>query len=178
MERSQWDAMALVGRIARSHGNRGQVIVNPETDFPEQRFQPGAELFVERGGVMTRLTVTSVRFQQGRPVLGFDGVESIDAAEQLAGVELRIPADRLTELPAGAFYRHDLVDCRVEAADGAPVGVVKDVQGTMEASRLVLATPYGEVLVPLAAEICRSIDVAAKRIVIDAPEGLLDLNRK
>ena len=42
--------MALVGRIARPHGIRGQVIVNPETDFPEERFQPGAELFVERGG--------------------------------------------------------------------------------------------------------------------------------
>ena len=46
----KWDEMALVGRIARAHGIRGQVIVNPETDFPEDRFQPGAELFIERGG--------------------------------------------------------------------------------------------------------------------------------
>ena len=50
MLRAKWDEMALVGRIARPHGIRGQVIVNPETDFPEERFQPGAELFVERDG--------------------------------------------------------------------------------------------------------------------------------
>ena len=51
--------MALVGWIARAHGIRGQVIVNPETDFPEERFQPGAELFVERGGAVQTLTVTT-----------------------------------------------------------------------------------------------------------------------
>ncbi len=172
-----FDAMALVGRIARSHGNRGQVIVNPDSDFPDERFRPGAELFVERGGAVTRLTVTSVRFQQGRPILGLDGFDSIDAAEGLAGLELRIPAEQLTALPPGTFYRHDLIGCRVERRDGSTVGTVADVDGTMQASRLVVATADGEVLVPLADEICRSIDVKAKRIVIDAPEGLIDLNR-
>ena len=52
----KWEDMALVGRIARPHGIRGQVIVNPETDFPEERFQPGAELFIERGGEVAALT--------------------------------------------------------------------------------------------------------------------------
>ena len=51
--------MAVVGRIARAHGIRGQVIVNPETDFPEERFQPGAELFIERGGGVEPLTLTT-----------------------------------------------------------------------------------------------------------------------
>ena len=57
-----WDEMALVGRIARAHGLRGQVIVNSETDFPEARFQPGAELFVNRAGVVEAVLVTTVRF--------------------------------------------------------------------------------------------------------------------
>ena len=56
---AKWDEMALVGRIARPHGIRGQVIVNPETDFPEERFQPGAELFIERGGAVEALTLTT-----------------------------------------------------------------------------------------------------------------------
>ena len=55
--------MALVGRIARPHGVRGQVIVNPETDFPEERFQPGAELFIERGGEIARLQIADFRVQ-------------------------------------------------------------------------------------------------------------------
>ncbi len=169
--------MARVGSVARSHGNRGQVIVNPDSDFPDERFRPGAELFVERGGAVTKLTVTSVRFQQGRPILGLDGFDSIDAADELAGLELRIPSERLTPLPPGTFYRHDLIGCRVETMDGTPVGTVSDVEGTMQASRLVVDTASGEVLVPVADEICRSIDVGAKRIVIEAPEGLIDLNR-
>src|SRR5438132_8002244 len=93
-----WDEMAVVGRIARAHGIRGQVIVNLETDFPEERFQPGAELFVERGGRVEPITITTVRFQHERPVLGLRGVDTMNDAEALAGLELRVPIDRLTSL--------------------------------------------------------------------------------
>lgn len=175
---AKWDDMALVGRIARAHGNRGQVIVNLETDFPERRFYPGAELFVKRGGGVEQLTLTSVRFHGGRPIVGVAGVESMDAAEALAGFELRVPADWLRPLPEGVFYRHDLVGCHVETRGGDPVGVVRDVEGTLAGSRLVVAGAGGEVLIPLASEICTAIDPAEKRIVIDPPEGLLDLNTK
>jgi 16S rRNA processing protein RimM len=171
-----WAQMALVGRIARAHGNRGQVIVNLDTDFPEARFRPGAELFTMRGGVVDTLRLTAVRFQGGRPVIGVAGVETIEAAERLAGLELRIPAEHLAALPPGTFYHHDLVGCRVETASGAPVGVVEGVEGTLGGSRLVVAGARGEILIPLAARICTTIDVDAKRIVIDPPEGLLDLN--
>jgi 16S rRNA processing protein RimM len=168
--------MALVGRIARAHGNRGQVIVNLDTDFPGERFRPGAELFAMRGGVVTPLTLTTVRFQSERPVIGLAGIETIEAAESLAGLELRIPAGQLAVLPPGAFYHHDLVGCRVETRTGAPVGTVEAVEGTADASRLVVAGTAGEILIPLAADICTTIDVHARRIVIDPPVGLLDLN--
>jgi 16S rRNA processing protein RimM len=170
--------MALVGRIARPHGLRGQVIVNLDTDFPEERFQPGAELFVERGGRVEPLTITTVRFHRERPVIGFRGIDAIDDAETLAGLELRVPLAALAALPDGVFYRHDLIGCRVETTSGGTVGVVSDVEGSMSGSRLVIDGAAGEVLVPLAAEICREIDAAGKRIVIDPPEGLIDLNAK
>ena len=168
--------MAVVGRIARAHGNRGQVILNLETDFPEARFHPGAELFVMRGAGVEPLTLTSVRFHGERPIIGVAGVESIDAAEALAGLELRVPADQLASLPEGTFYRHDLVGCHVETRLGVAVGVVSEVEGTLGGSRLVVAGAAGEVLIPFAAEICTAIDPAAKRIVVDPPDGLLDLN--
>ena len=163
--------MAVVGRIARAHGNRGQVIVNLETDFPETRFQPGAELFVERGGKMETMRITSVRFQRDRPV-----IDTMNDAEALAGLELRVPADRLTPLPAGTFYRHDLIGCVVETRDGGSVGKVSGVEGTLGGSRLVIDGAHGEILIPLAHDICTTIDVDAKRIVIEPPDGLLDLN--
>jgi len=169
--------MAGVGRIVRAHGIRGQVIVNLDTDFPEERFRPGAELFIERNGEVQALTLTSVRFHRNRPVVGIAGVETMSAAEALAGRELRVPVDRLAPLPGGTFYRHDLVGCRVETPSGEVVGTVEKVEGTLSGSRLVVAATRGEVLIPLVAEICIAVDPKAKRIVIDPPEGLLDVNR-
>jgi 16S rRNA processing protein RimM len=173
---AKWEDMATVGRIARTHGLRGELIVNVETDFPEERFHPGAELFAERGGAAEPLTLTSVRFHHGRPIVAIAGFDGIDAAQPLVGLELRIPAERLVRLPAGTFYRHDLVGCRVETSAGQPVGVVKEVDGTAGVSRLVVASGDDEILIPLASEICTAIDADGKRIVIEPPEGLLELN--
>lgn len=174
----KWDDMALVGRIARAHGIRGQVIVNPETDFPDERFRPGAELFVERGGRIDTLTVTTARFHRERPVIGLAGVETMSDAETLAGLELRVPVDRLAPLPAGTFYRHDLIGCRVDTRDGRAVGIVRDVEGTLTGSRLVVDGDAGEVLIPLVDAICTEVDPAAKRIVIDPPDGLIEANAR
>ena len=164
--------MAVVGRIARAHGLKGQVIVNLETDFPEARFRPGATLFTAGGAVK----LTTVRFQNGRPVIGIEGIETVNDAEALAGLELRVPVEELAALPVGTFYHHDLVGCAVVTGGGQQVGTVEGVEGTLGGSRLVVAGAKGEILIPLAADICRTIDVAGKRIVIEPPDGLLDLN--
>ena len=173
---AKWEQMALVGRVARAHGIHGQMIVNPETDFPAERFRPGAELFIERGGRVERLRVTTARFHRERPVIGIDGIETMNDAETLAGYELRVPIDRLAMLPPGTFYRHDLIGCRVETRDGRAVGLVSDVEGTMAGSRLVVDGAGGEVLIPLVSNICTVVEPAAKRIVIDPPEGLIEVN--
>ena len=170
--------MAVVGRIARAHGLRGQVIVNPETDFPDERFQPGAELFIERGGTIETLRVTTARFHRQRPVIGIAGIETMNAANTLAGQELRVPVDRLAVLPPDTFYRHDLIGCAVETRDGRAIGIVRDVEGTLTGSRLVVDGEGGEVLIPLVAPICTAIDPAAKRIIVDPPEGLIEANAR
>ena len=75
--------MAVIGRIARAHGIRGQVVVNLETDFPHERFRSGAEFFVNRSNDpdrMDTLIIGTVRFHNERPVVGFQGVDHIDAA--------------------------------------------------------------------------------------------------
>ncbi len=173
-----WSEMVLVGRVARVHGLRGDVIINPETDFPESRFDVGRVVYRSGGGERSQpLRVTTVRFHRGRPIIGFEGIESIEQAEPLVGLELRVPAAWLEALPAGSFYRHDLAGCRVETRSGEVVGQVDRVEGEAGASWLALATGSGEVLVPLAAAICVSIDIGRKVIVIEPPEGLLELNR-
>lgn len=168
--------MAVVGRIARAHGNKGQVIVNLDTDFPEQRFKAGAELFVERGGKVERIAIAAVRFQHDRPVITIDGVETMNDAEALAGLELRVPREMLAVLPDGMYYHHDLVGCAVDTVDGTQVGTVSGVEESGGGHRLVVKGAKGEILIPFATEICRSVDLGRKRIVIAPPEGLLELN--
>jgi 16S rRNA processing protein RimM len=173
-----WDEMAVVGRVARPHGLGGQVVVNPETDFPEERFRQGAALFVQRNGTIAELSVAAVRFHRDRPVIAFDGIGSIDEAERLAGLELRVPIEQLLPLPEGTFYHHDLVGSRVETVAGDLVGRVSAVDSASGGARLVVDGARGEVLIPLAVEICRAIDARAKRIVVELPEGLLELNER
>jgi 16S rRNA processing protein RimM len=173
-----WEAMALVGRVARPHGLRGQVVVNPETDFPEERFRPDGQVFTRRGDLVQALIISTVRFHLGRPVLGLQGVDDMDAALLLSGAELRVPVEWLAPLPDGTFYRHDLIGCRVVTQSGDQVGIVSDVEGTLGGSRLVLDSDNGEVLVPLAAHICVSIDVQGRQIIVNPPEGLLEVNAR
>jgi 16S rRNA processing protein RimM len=175
---AEWNDCAVVGRVARAHGNRGEVIVNPETDFIEDRFAVGAELLVRTAGGVSRIRVTAMRLHQGRPIIGLGGVVTMNDADAMAGAELRVPVAELEALPDGMFYRHDLVGCRVETTGGDRVGDVEKVEGDLGASRLVVKAPGGEVLIPLARAICVVIDIAARRIVVDPPDGLLDLNRR
>ena len=160
-----WDDMALVGRIARAHGLRGQVIVNPETDFPVERFQAGSGVFVNRLGVVKAMSITTVRFQHDRPVIGLDGIDDVDAAGTLAGAELRVPVAELSPLPEGAFYQHHLVGCQVITAREWRWAWCARSRATAGGHRLVVAGEGGDVLVPLAAAICTSIDIGAGRIV-------------
>jgi 16S rRNA processing protein RimM len=171
-----WEDLVVVARVARPHGRRGEVILNLETTFPEQRFAPGNRVMVRRSVEAESLVVRSMWFMKARPVVGFDGIESIEDAETLAGRELRIPAGELTPLPPGMFYHHDLVGCVVETREGEHVGEVVAVEGSGEATRLVVGTPRGEELIPLVSEMCPVVDPVARRIVVAAPDGLLGLN--
>jgi 16S rRNA processing protein RimM len=165
-----------VGRIVRPHGNRGQVVVAPETDFGADRFKVGATLGLWRDGRVESLTIVESRPQKGRWIVGFDRSTSIDEAETLRNAELQIPAEALHALEAGQYYAHDLVGCRVESVDGAVIGRVRSVDLAAGTPLLVVGSDRGEVLVPLAEPICRRIDLVAQVIVIDPPEGLIDLN--
>jgi 16S rRNA processing protein RimM len=171
--------LLLVGRVARAHGNRGQVIVNLDTDFPDERFVAGKRLLVEQHGRADERRITSVRFHQGRPVIALEGVESMDDAEALAGAELKIPAAEVGPLAEGTFYHHDLIGSEVLDTTGRRIGTVDHIDGPMARSLLaVRANGGGEVLIPLVAGICVKVDPAGKTIVINPPDGLIELNER
>lgn len=173
-----WDDAVLVGVVARTHGNKGEVIVNPETDFPEERFHEGARLMTRRtDGTEATLEVATMRMHQGRPVILFKGVASMNDAELLAGLELRVVESELAHdvLEDGEYYHRDLIGCEVVTDSGDVIGTVTAVDGDGNATRFVVRSPRGEVLIPFAEAIC-TVDVASKRITVRPPEGLLELN--
>jgi 16S rRNA processing protein RimM len=168
--------MVRVGLVARTHGHRGHVILNADTDFPEERFAPGSGLYTWRDDRLQALTVTALRMHHGRPIVAFEGIETMTDAEQLAGLELRIPESALMPLPEGRYYEHDLVGCMLVTTGGRELGPVRAVEGGAGVTRLIVGSGRGEIQVPLIESICPVIDVAGKRIVVDPPEGLLDVN--
>ena len=104
----------------------------------------------------------------------------MDDARKLVGLEVQVPLADRVKLPAGSYYISDLVGCAVHEKGGSAVGLVRDVEihgdevsGT---PNLVVDTARGELLIPLAQEICVDVDTAARRILVVLPEGLRELN--
>jgi 16S rRNA processing protein RimM len=179
-----WDEMVLVGRVIRPHHNRGHVLVAAETDFPEARFAPGNSVHCRRAGRDETLTVVECKFHDGKPIVGFEGFDSINAAETLRGCELRVPASELPVLEAGQFWHHELVGCQVVTSTGESVGEVIRVDDGATPLLVMRNLSDGasakadETLIPLVDSICRSVDVAARKIVIEPIAGLLDVNKR
>ena len=168
--------MVTVGRIIRPHGHKGAVVVQPETDFASARFREGSELSWMRGGTLREVRVVASREFRGRWVVTLEGVDTMNDAETLRDLELRIPADALHPLEPGAHYVHDLEGCDVTTTSGRVIGRVERVQFGAGQPLLVVGGAEGEILVPLAETICRRIDPEAKRITVELPDGLLELN--
>jgi 16S rRNA processing protein RimM len=168
--------LLLIGRVARAHGNRGQVIVNLDTDFPEDRFKAGQVVLLGTEDRVVPRRIEAARFHQGRPVIALEGVSSMNDAEALAGTGIWMRADEMPPLPTGTFYRHDLVGCQVRDESDGLVGEVTAVDGPLERSYLVVRGDRGEVLIPLVADICVTVDPGHRVIVVRPPEGLLDAN--
>ncbi len=177
MSTPDWEAMVLVGRIVKPHGNRGQVLIAPDTDFAEARFAPGSALWTRRGGQVVTVTVSECRFHDGRPIVGLAGVESINDAETYRGCELRVPDEALPTLGDGQFWYHQLIGCQVVTTAGQPVGpVIRIDEGATDL--LVVLGAAGEILVPMVDGICRRFDVAGRTIEIEPIAGLLEINEK
>jgi len=171
--------LLVVGRVGRAHGIRGEVLVALRTDDPDARFAPGAVLLTEpeeRGP----LTVVSARRHSGRYVVAFDGVVDRAAAEALTGTALVVDSANLapTEDP-DEFHDAQLLGLRVQSTDGADIGALADVVhgpgGDLLVVRLQAAGEDREVLVPFVREMVPTVDVPAGLVVIDPPEGLLQL---
>ncbi|HWH30339.1 MAG TPA: ribosome maturation factor RimM [Mycobacteriales bacterium] len=172
------DDLVVVGRVGRPQGVRGEVTVEVRTDAPDERFAPGAVLLTEpadRGP----LTVDRARDHSGRLVVRFEGVGDRTAAEALRDTLLLVDVRTLAPLEdPDEFHDWQLRGLRAETGDGRPAGVVADVLHLPHGDVLVVRVEDGtdgrEVLVPFVRDIVPVVDVAAGRVVLTPPEGLME----
>ncbi|HKF52682.1 MAG TPA: ribosome maturation factor RimM [Candidatus Acidoferrales bacterium] len=184
MSDSPADRVTLA-RILRPHGRRGEVAAEILTDFPERLTRLKSALLWDGRNSPRDAAISGCwlsKSRGGQAIFHFKESGSISDAEKLVGLQVQVPMAERVVLPAGSYYVTDLIGCEVfETRDAAAkLGVVRDVQFTGEnvsgTPILVVDARAGELLIPLAVEICRSVDVAVRRIEVVLPEGLLDLN--
>ncbi|MBY3554455.1 ribosome maturation factor RimM [Modestobacter lapidis] len=170
----------VVGRIGRPHGVRGLVTVEVRTDDPDLRFTPGAVLSTEpaeRGP----LTVVDMRWHSGTLLLqlaGPDGgvLADREAADALRNTRLLVPVTDLPDLEdPDSFYDHQLVGLAAQLPDGSVLGEVTAVRHEGTELLVVRRPGAGDLLVPFVQAIVPTVDLAAGHLVVDPPEGLLEL---
>ncbi len=167
--------LVLIARAVRTHGLKGEVVAELLTDFPERFEDLDEVVIVSPGGEQKTGSIEDFWFQKDRVVLKFGGYDDIDAARELIGHEFAVPESNRVQLEEDEFYDWELEGCTVKVGDES-IGQVRSVMRTGGTEILVVSDESGnEKLVPLAAHIVVAIDPEAKTILVDPPEGLLDL---
>jgi 16S rRNA processing protein RimM len=167
------DDLVAVARIAKPRGLKGELAADILTDFPE-RFDDLVDIKAVMPDSTTReLKIERHWFQSGRVVLKFEGVDSVEAAEELRNAEICIDEDEAVELDEGEYFDWELAGCEVKTLDGTWIGTVRELMRT-GATEILVVDGEKEYLIPFAESICTEVDVENKVIVIDPPEGLLE----
>ena len=201
-ETQRW---VIVARILRPRGNKGEVAAELLTDFPK-RLTEMTEVFIgasdraqaDEPRLIALKSCWLSQNHKGQAVFHFEGCNSISEAEKFRGHDVFLPIEKRVTLGPGQYFVDDLIGCsvfenveRASVVSSSPcsletapalLGVVRDVQFTGEGISgtpiLAVDTSSGELLVPLAEDICAHINTLARRIDVVLPEGLRDLNLK
>ena len=162
------EGFVAVGVALTSFGLRGDVKVEPLTDFPE-RYEPGQRVWF--AGRERR--IQSSRWQGSHVYVKLTGINSPEAVAELRGQFLEVAESARSALDDDQYYRSDILGLDVETTTGERIGTVADFMATGANDVLVVRGPLGEVLIPMVADVIREVDVAGRRLTIEPLEGLL-----
>jgi 16S rRNA processing protein RimM len=165
-----------LARVVKTQGRHGEVAVEVHSGVPD-RLKPGLRVFgLAEDNSRRELKIENTWPHREWVVLKFAGVDSISDAEPLVGCELQVLLSERAELEPGAAYVSDLVGCAVFDR-GIEIGAVRDVRfGAGEAPLLVVGAGKSEREIPYAQEFLQRVDLERKRIEMNLPEGLLEVN--
>jgi 16S rRNA processing protein RimM len=167
--------LLVVARVHRPHGLQGEVSAEVLTAFPE-RLRPGLELVWQRDEQTRTVRLAEARPHGSRFLLRFEGVGDADAARALAGGDLCVAAGDAVPAPEGFFYSHELRGFACADREGRRLGTAEGVEETPAGPLLTVTRPDGkQALVPFVEEYVVRVDRDARAIILDLPEGLLEL---
>jgi 16S rRNA processing protein RimM len=162
-----------VGRILGPWGLRGELKVQPLTDFPE-RFEPGCSLYVD--GVA--YAVERCRWHRGKAYIRLSGIDSATAAEALRQRFLEVPEEELKPLSEGEYYQFQIVGLDVRTTEGQPLGKVTQILSTASNDVFVVRGEGGELLIPALEDVIKAIDLDGGWMEVELVEGLLPPAKK
>lgn len=169
------DRLVLLGRVAKTHGIRGQLSIAGDADSSETLTKLRTVLLKGPGGELQSFQVASISGHGRRYLVKLAGIDHIDQAQQLVGHEVCVRREELPPLPDDEYYWFDLIGLRAVTVDGRELGSVAEIFATGSNDVYVIRGAGREFLIPAIAHVVVAIDPTAGTMTIDPLEGLLDL---
>jgi 16S rRNA processing protein RimM len=166
--------LITIGRVAKPFGVKGEMKIEPMTDFPERFKDLRRAYLVSPAGNEIVCTVQSVRYAGGVPYLHFGGYDSPEKARTLNGWFVKVPEEETVPLPEGSYYWFELIGMEVFSEDGDKLGTIVDIFETGSNDVYVVKRGRKEVYIPATQEVIRQVDRAAKRMIIHLMDGLVE----
>ncbi|MBN2009467.1 16S rRNA processing protein RimM [candidate division KSB1 bacterium] len=165
--------LICIGEVLNAHGIRGDIIIKPWTDDPDQ-FDELAEVYITNRDELKQFTIEKVRITQKKIIVKFRGIDNRNAAEQLRGALLQRQRSELRALAEDEYFIFDLIGLDVKSTSGETIGSITDVMEMPAHDVYVVQQGSREVLIPAVKSIVKSIDLDAGKIIIDPIDGLIE----
>jgi 16S rRNA processing protein RimM len=169
------DDFYYLGKIHKTHGNKGQVIVQLDVDDPEKYIELES-VYLDLHGERIPFFIATLELKHNRKALiQFQDFETIEDAESLAGLEMYLPITDLPALKGNQFYYHEIIGFRVSDQQHGEIGVIEDVLDLPHQSLFQIRFGDKEILIPVVDEVILKVDKTNKLLLIRAPEGLIEI---
>ena len=162
-----------IGKIVNTHGIKGELKIMPLTDDP-RRYDLLKTALVEKNGSLQDYKVESVKYFKNLVLLKLKGIDTIEDAEKMKNLILKIHRKDAVKLPEGSYFVCDLIGCEVKDINGVFLGKLEDILQTGSNDVYVVREKEEEILIPALKTVLKNIDIEQKSIIVDLPKGLID----
>ena len=163
-----------VGKIVNTHALQGEVKVMSNSDFKEERFKKGSELFIDFEGEHVPVVVATHREHKGMDLLKFKLLNSINDVEKYKGCDLLVSGEFIDELDENEFYYFEIIGCTVKTTEGEVLGEVSEILETGANDVWIVKRPgKKDALIPYIEDVVKEVNIEDKEVLIEVMEGLL-----